>query len=165
MDDSERKQLRRDRGATLKLGEGGGGGTVRYWRDTRHLFLLLFIILRILGRHVPPPPPPLLHGPCYVGSFTKKSRNTRYSFSKIPVCTSGHRQTITFLRLLRQTRNILQYFKFVLRLNVNSGKIIPYLAFVYRPPFYLLLSPDSHLSNRENCTNHYGVVSKLRASK
>ena len=63
--------LFRDRGATLRLG-GGGGGTISDsilgGRAQNTFSYKFFIILKILGEHVPPPPPlPLLlgRGPCF----------------------------------------------------------------------------------------------------
>ena len=58
----------RDRGATLRLGEGGGGHiSDSILGSTRHFFILTFKILKILGgggeEHAPGPPAPrFLHG-------------------------------------------------------------------------------------------------------
>ena len=48
----------RDRGATLRLGGGGGGAPLvtQYWGDTRHFFLLNLYNFQNM-------PPPLLRGP------------------------------------------------------------------------------------------------------
>ena len=51
--------LSRDRGATLRLGGGGGGAPLvtQYWGVTKHFFLLILYNFKNIGGHVPPLPP------------------------------------------------------------------------------------------------------------
>ena len=61
----------RDRGATLRSGGRGGGGSplvIRYWGDTRHLFLLNLYNSKNNwgGRGARAPRPPLRRGPWFL---------------------------------------------------------------------------------------------------